>query len=186
MFAKDYEDIINLSDESLSREQSDDFWFFCQSQKISALVLMGKVEEAKSVLTSIETTAKDISSDGFIELRRMIDISTSVDVPSNGEIGNDQNTITIAQTSKALELGQNYPNPFNPVTTIKFNVPEDSRVTLKIYNTIGQEVKSVIDDFQSAGQKSINIDLSELPSGLYFYRVQAGKYIDVKKMLLLR
>ncbi len=96
----------------------------------------------------------------------------------------------MAENIKAIptrfELMQNYPNPFNPSTTIKYLMPDACKVTLKIYNTLGQIVKSIIDDYQEAGQKSVTFDLSELPSGLYFYRLQAGKYTEVKKMLLVR
>lgn len=83
-------------------------------------------------------------------------------------------------------LRQNYPNPFNPTTQFNYALPEDSHVMLKVFNVLGQEVATVVDEFQSVSYKAVNFDGSRLPSGLYFYRLQAGKFLDTKKMLLVR
>ncbi len=86
-----------------------------------------------------------------------------------------------------FKLYQNYPNPFNPSTIISYYLPVSSNVTLKIINSIGQEVKTLINEFQTAGFHSKNIDFnSALPSGVYFYKLNAGKFSSVKKMLLLK
>jgi hypothetical protein len=85
-----------------------------------------------------------------------------------------------------FQLMQNYPNPFNPATVIRYSLPASSKVLLKIYNTLGQEVATLFDGEQSAGQKEISFNASALSSGVYFYRITAGHDSDVKKMLLLR
>jgi len=85
-----------------------------------------------------------------------------------------------------FELAQNYPNPFNPSTTIKFSIPQSSNVTLKIFNTLGQEVTSLINQNMESGVHTINFDASQLNSGIYFYRLDAGSYSEVKKMTLLK
>jgi hypothetical protein len=86
-----------------------------------------------------------------------------------------------------LSLFQNFPNPFNPTTTISFNLDKSESVNMSIFDLNGTEVYGVINNqFYSAGQHSINIDVSELPSGLYFYQLQSGKNISTKKMLLLK
>jgi hypothetical protein len=85
-----------------------------------------------------------------------------------------------------FELAQNYPNPFNPSTTIKFSIPQSSDVTLKIFNTLGQEVSTLLDQNMEAGSHTINFDASELNSGIYFYKLDAGSYSEVKKMTLLK
>lgn len=83
-------------------------------------------------------------------------------------------------------LYQNYPNPFNPVTTIKFSIPEKQNVKISVYNALGQKIKVLFDEIKDAGIYTINFDGSELSSGIYFYRIDAGKYSDVKKMILMK
>jgi hypothetical protein len=87
---------------------------------------------------------------------------------------------------KEYSLSQNYPNPFNPSTTIKFALPKAGMVSLKIYNTLGEEVAELINREMNAGVKKINFDASHLSSGLYIYRISTNNFIDVKKMLLLK
>ncbi|MCX7762321.1 MAG: DUF4623 domain-containing protein [Candidatus Kryptonium sp.] len=83
-------------------------------------------------------------------------------------------------------LYQNYPNPFNPITTIKYSIPRTEKVTLKIYNILGQEVATLIDEEQKAGVYEFKFDASNLASGVYFYRLTAGSFVDVKKMMLVK
>lgn len=83
-------------------------------------------------------------------------------------------------------LTQNFPNPFNPLTTIEYRIPELTFVTIKIYDILGNELRALVDEEKSSGIYKINFDAGNLPSGVYFYRIQAGSFIDTKKMLLLR
>ncbi|NIT60960.1 MAG: T9SS type A sorting domain-containing protein [Aliifodinibius sp.] len=83
-------------------------------------------------------------------------------------------------------LQQNYPNPFNPVTNIEFSVPNAEFVTLKIYNTLGQEVAKLISERLAAGEYKYEWDASGLASGVYLYRIEAGEYVETKKMILMR
>lgn len=83
-------------------------------------------------------------------------------------------------------LKQNYPNPFNPSTTIRYSIPESGNVTLKIFNTLGEEVATLVDEFKAAGDHTVNFDAVNLSSGIYFYRLQSGNKIQAKKMMLLR
>jgi hypothetical protein len=83
-------------------------------------------------------------------------------------------------------LEQNYPNPFNPVTMINFSIPNEDLVTLKIYNTIGEEIETLINEMKQAGNYNVSFNASSLPSGIYFYRLQAGDFLETKKMILLR
>jgi beta-glucosidase len=86
----------------------------------------------------------------------------------------------------SYELHQNFPNPFNPNTTITYDLPEYSHVSISLFNMLGQEVEEIINQSQQAGRYSIQFDGSNLPSGIYYYRLNAGKYVSVKKMLLLK
>jgi 1,4-alpha-glucan branching enzyme len=83
-------------------------------------------------------------------------------------------------------LSQNYPNPFNPSTVINYQIPEAGIVSLKIYDILGREVRTLINEFQQNGIYSITFNASNLSSGVYFYRIQAGSFIETKKMLLLK
>ena len=83
-------------------------------------------------------------------------------------------------------LEQNYPNPFNPSTTITFTIPNQANVKLSVYNAIGEEVAELLNDNISAGSHQVTFDASNLSSGLYFYRITAGNFVDVKKMMLVK
>ncbi len=81
---------------------------------------------------------------------------------------------------------QNYPNPFNPSTTFTFNIPANELVNLKVYDVMGNEVATLVNEEKSAGSYSIEFDASKLASGTYFYKLQAGEKSEVRKMLLLK
>jgi len=83
-------------------------------------------------------------------------------------------------------LKQNYPNPFNPTTTIKYQIPELSIVTIKVFDVLGREVETIVNDEQDAGYYEIKFNASSFASGIYFYRIQAGNFIETKKMVLMK
>jgi hypothetical protein len=85
-----------------------------------------------------------------------------------------------------FSLEQNYPNPFNPSTVISFSVPEDGFVTIKIYDVLGNEVKTLVNEQKSAGRYSTLFDASNLSSGIYLYQLMINDFVSLKKMLLLK
>ncbi len=85
-----------------------------------------------------------------------------------------------------LELNQNYPNPFNPYTIITYQLPISTHVTLKIYDILGREVATLVDDMKGVGRYEIKWNSEKLSSGVYLYKLSAGRFVEVKKMLLLR
>jgi len=95
-------------------------------------------------------------------------------------VGEEENLPTV------FELSQNYPNPFNPSTTIQYSLPVRSHVMLKLYNVIGEEVVTLVNDTQEAGFRSVVVSAANLASGVYFYRILAGEFSAVRKMMLLR
>lgn len=83
-------------------------------------------------------------------------------------------------------LDQNYPNPFNPSTVISYQLPISGNVTLKIFDVLGREVATLVDEYKNAGSYNIEFDASILPSGVYFYQLQAGSFVQTRKMVLLQ
>ncbi len=98
---------------------------------------------------------------------------------------------TVAAVPKEFALHQNYPNPFNPSTKIRYDVPKETRVTLIVYNVIGQEVAKLVDEVQSAGYKSVEwgtraTNGREISSGVYFYTMKADDFVVTRKLVLIR
>jgi Secretion system C-terminal sorting domain len=87
---------------------------------------------------------------------------------------------------KKFELMQNYPNPFNPITTIKYSLPTSVKVELKIFDALGRKVTTLVNAKQLAGSYAIQVKLPKIASGVYFYKITAGKFQQVKKMLLIK
>ncbi len=111
------------------------------------------------------------------------------------EWGGVYKTISLAKTTGVQVLGeipltfaleQNYPNPFNPSTAIRYSIPAASQVTLKIFNSLGQQVATLVNTVQEAGNYEANFNAGSLASGVYVYRIQAGTNIETKKMMLLK
>jgi hypothetical protein len=91
----------------------------------------------------------------------------------------------------SFSLSQNYPNPFNPSTTINYTIASgqlagNNLVTLKIYDILGREVKTLVNEKQSAGSYSVSFNADKLASGIYFYTLRAGNFVQTKKMILLK
>ncbi|MFZ4589971.1 MAG: T9SS type A sorting domain-containing protein [Ignavibacteria bacterium] len=100
---------------------------------------------------------------------------------------NGSNSLTSGnQIPKDYSLSQNYPNPFNPSTTIKYSLPKDGFVSLKIYDITGREVKSLAGEVKKAGYYSVTFNASSLASGVYFYRIQSNDYVMTKRMVLIK
>jgi len=90
------------------------------------------------------------------------------------------------KTISTFSINQNYPNPFNPKTTIKFQIPELSFVTIRIFDVLGNEIATLVNEEKPAGSYDIEFDASNLPSGIYFYRLRAGNFVHAKKMVLMK
>jgi len=104
----------------------------------------------------------------------------------NGAVTYSKTIEVQTATPKAFTLLQNYPNPFNPSTTIAYAIPQAGVVTLKIYDVLGREVSTLINEKKPAGNYTISCDARHLSSGIYFYKLQAGSFVQTKKMLLVK
>lgn len=90
------------------------------------------------------------------------------------------------EVPKGYALHQNYPNPFNPVTVIEFEIPEAGYVLMELYNSVGQKVRDIFAGELPAGYHKVRFDASGLSSGVYFYRMSAGKFNAVRKMVIMK
>ncbi|MEJ2195365.1 MAG: T9SS type A sorting domain-containing protein [Ignavibacteriaceae bacterium] len=116
----------------------------------------------------------DLGNDGTID--DTLYLSNTVDVEDQGSL----------YIPEEYRLEQNYPNPFNPTTTIRYSIRTAGVVTLKVYNLIGEEIATLVNEEKSAGNYDINFDATLLPSGIYFYKLQAGSFTETKKMILIK
>ena len=91
-----------------------------------------------------------------------------------------------AQIVTSYNLMQNYPNPFNPTTRISFQLPTRELVNLKVFDITGREVAVLVNDVKEAGEYSIEFNAASLPSGMYFYRIDAGSFNQIRKMMLVK
>ncbi len=89
-------------------------------------------------------------------------------------------------TPEKFELSQNYPNPFNPVTKINFSIPKQSHVTLKVYDVLGKEIATLVNEVKTSGTYNIDFNASNFSSGVYFYKIEAGEFSDIKRMMLIK
>jgi len=108
----------------------------------------------------------------------------------NGKVYGDTNYVTSVReddvTEMKYELYQNYPNPFNPITSIEYSIPLDSHVSLKVYDILGNEVATLVNESILPGSYQVSFDASGLASGVYFYRLQTGIYSQSRKMIILK
>lgn len=107
-----------------------------------------------------------------------------------GGICKNDNLVGVVNVTTELpsgyQLSQNYPNPFNPSTTINFSIPENSFVKLRVFDMLGREVESLVNEQLSAGSYLFDFNAENLNSGIYFYSIEAGSFIDTKKMILVK
>ncbi|CAF3890354.1 unnamed protein product [Rotaria sp. Silwood1] len=95
-------------------------------------------------------------------------------------VGNNGSTVS------DYSLSQNYPNPFNPVTNIRYSIPKDGNVTFKVYDMLGNEIGTYVNEVQKAGTYSVTFDGASLASGIYYYKLEANGFSDTKKMMLVK
>ena len=107
----------------------------------------------------------------------------------NGTVYGDTTVVSVdalEQHPQLFSLSQNYPNPFNPNTSIKYQIPEISFISIKVYNVLGNEIASLVNEEKPAGEYGVEFNGTNLPSGIYFYKLQAGSFVETKKMVLMK
>ena len=126
----------------------------------------------------LETSPRDVDKGWYIDDVQIINIEG---IDTSTFINEFKNTVPLK-----FFLYQSYPNPFNPVTHIPFSLPKAANVKIEIYNLLGQQVATLLDDRKQAGYHSVSFNGSNLSSGIYLYRIQAGEFQQVRKMLLVK
>lgn len=129
----------------------------------------------KAIITPVESGASTTSSP--------TNIVTSTVSSTGGGVGHKDN-INSPEVITFYSLNQNYPNPFNPSTIINYQTPVDNFVTLKVFDVLGREVADLVNTYKEAGIHSVEFIASELPSGIYFYKIQIGNYVETRKLIL--
>ena len=162
---------------TLYRSQSDSYSFWSQGYKT--------IFNIEYTLSPYYHTARDSSTAiDFTYAAEIVKSALAVLLTIDGAMTSAPGSVEDVPSGFALE--QNYPNPFNPSTTIRYELPTRSHVMLSVFNTLGQQIAVLENGEHDAGYHEVRFDGSNLASGMYFYRLQAGMYVETKKFLLTR
>jgi len=143
-------------------------------------MVMRNPQDTTRLVSSYQNDGLHPDAAGHRTMGESIDLSLFI-APDTATVG-----VNSFETIDGYVLGQNYPNPFNPVTTISFGFPTQSFVSLRVFDALGKEVSNLLSEQLSAGTYVRQWNAAGLASGVYFYRLQAGPFVDVKKLVLLR
>ena len=133
--------------------------------------------------------AVDNGTDDNVRYSVLSDFVRDVGLKNDGGVPNgkgDNPLLINNETPKEFALKQNFPNPFNPATNIQFDLPNDVKVTIKVYDVTGKEVAVLVNEFKKAGSYIVSFNGSQLSSGVYFYKIKAGLFTDIKRMVLVK
>ncbi|MDP4117476.1 MAG: T9SS type A sorting domain-containing protein [Bacteroidota bacterium] len=172
-------DMINVRGGDVSRYPSGDslYVIFQQYSNNPYIGMDSLVFRVKKGLQSVKSSCGKISNSPLGDNWNAVLIDSHIT-----GIGTKNNEYVV----KDYALMQNYPNPFNPNTTISYQLPKSGQVTIKVYDVLGNEVRTLVNEYKSAGQYSVNFDAGKLSSGMYIYRITAGGYTSAKKMTLIK
>lgn len=155
------------------------------SKKSSSLTFNKETESIETIEAKAEAEAKftfNVNRNAPINKKDTIDFL----ITSPDGLMMTKSFIFSYTGPKEFKLEQNFPNPFNPTTTIQYQLPQDAKVTLKVYDILGSEVATLINEEQNAGYKEVQFNGNNIASGIYVYRLTAGNYISTKKMMLVK
>ena len=185
-----FDGAITVANSVISAGPTDEYWVNAQTILVSAYLGKGDISSAENIYEQMKTRGNSINTYSTSHLAELINMVTvwggTTPKISSLEGNKPDNGVTKKPIPTSYSLSGNYQNPFNPTTTIQYALPEDGKVLLKVFNVLGMEIKTLVDEYQAAGYKSISFDANNLPSGIYFYRIQAGSFSDVKKFVLLK
>ena len=158
---------------SVKRDNTSSYW----------LTLPGNGK--KMSLTGSLNVAVDSRTNGVVMIDAQATSAPSPCPPAQRTDGEDQYQ-EASSIPHSYSLAQNHPNPFNPTTSIQYELPASGFVSLKIFDVLGREVATLANEVQDAGYKSASFNAEDLSSGVYFYRLQSGTFVGIRKMILMR
>lgn len=192
---KDYQDLLFVPGALSGYPDAAIFDGGMESDSLPDIRLVGpNVNESFGFSDRSKMAAGDINDDGFYDIFMVKQFDSNDAFISSRTYAFSPNS-GILPISKEEEqdnvfnyrLSQNYPNPFNPSTNIEFRLPKSMNVSLRVYDLLGREVATLVNDERfTAGSQTINFDASDLASGMYIYRLEAGSFIQTRKMLLIK
>ena len=175
----------NLRENLIMGQTYDILWADNISENVKIVLLKAGV--------NVRTIASNTPSDGIFSWTVPADLLSGSDYKIKIVSGTTHSVkdesdrkFSISTLENELALNQNYPNPFNPSTKIKYTIPFEAVVSLVVYNVLGEVVAELVNTNQPAGSYEVNFNASELSSAIYFYKLQAGTFVETKKMILMR
>jgi hypothetical protein len=162
--------LISASDSLQASEYTTDSWANFAAALTAAQAAMA---EDYSASVSAAEALGEARHTLQAAVEGLVKIVTGVETPDNG-------------SPKSFVLGQNYPNPFNPATWINYSVPQNGYISLKVYNLLGEEVATLFEGSQLAGNYVVSFDGTQLVNGVYLYQLKANNYKETKKLTLLK
>jgi N-acetylneuraminic acid mutarotase len=170
---------VQLTWRTASEQNNAGFEVQRRSEKASEWQVLGFVRGAGTTAEAQSYTFLDKSASGKVQYRlKQIDFDGQFEYSNVIEVD--------AGLPKQFALEQNYPNPFNPSTTIRYQLPVASEVKLEVYDVLGKKIATLVNERQSAGSYQVVWNASGLSSGTYFYRLQAGTFVETKKMIMVK
>lgn len=174
---KDYSGAIKTADEIIKKYESEKD-YVCGVLYAKGLILAHDLDQPEEAAETFNQIIRQYPENGLAELAEnellIMGKAVAKKTSSEGKIVNNK-----------VEIN-NYPNPFNPTTTIKYTIPEDGIVTIKVFDILGREIHTLVNQRQLKGDYSVEFDASGLASGMYIYQIRANDYVMSKKMVLLR
>ena len=134
-------------------------------------------EQTQYFMWGFDNSPTDMTQNGKDLFENLIDYISLINTSIEDEI----NKVPVQ-----FKVSQNYPNPFNPSTKIEYSIPQSSNVIIKVFDVLGNEIETLINEEKSAGTYELIWNAANLPSGVYFYRLQAGSFVETKKMVLMK
>ena len=174
-------DVLKKSASIPSAQLFELYRFRQNPDSINAIGRIGPNANIAVLGVDVESLRPSSNSPNAFAVRRLLDGAMRFVNETSTSISQSNLEIPVR-----FDLQQNYPNPFNPSTTISFSVPERSDVKLKVYDILGKEMVTLVNGQKEAGNYSVRFDAAGLPSGAYFYRIEAGAFVSVKRMLLIK